>query len=75
VKNLKGRTSKTDLIKLLSQKFDCTSRTIEDIVKDMIKGTGLIALGYCLEKLKISREIYFEPRKVIPTNKQEDIFL
>lgn len=72
--NLKGKTTKTDLIKLLAQEFDCTGRTIENRINDMLKGTGLSALGYRLKKGKIGREIWFELKKIIPEIQQEDIF-
>jgi len=74
VDNLKSKTPKKDLVKLLAQKFDCTARTIEDRINDMLKGTGLNTLGYRLVKEKIGKEMYFQLNRVIPKPTQEDIF-
>ncbi len=74
MENLQGTSTKTDLIKLLAKQFQCTGRTIENRINDMLKGTGLSTLGYSLQKEKIGKEIYFELKKIVPEIKQEDIF-
>ena len=63
-----------NIIPILSKKFECDPRTIENRINDLIKGTGLNDLGYGLKKQKIGKEKYFELKKIIPENKQEEIF-
>lgn len=74
VKKLRGKISKNDLFKLLAQEFGCTERTIENRIKEILNGTGLNDLGYSLKKEMIRGKTYFELIKIIPENKQEEIF-
>lgn len=74
VENFKKPVAKQDFIKMLSQEFKCTARTIEDRIKDMLTGAGINSIGYELLKTKIGKEMYYEIKKFIPPVNQENIF-
>lgn len=73
VDNLKGKISKKELLTVLKQEFKCTTRTIEDRLRDLQAGAGLNTLGYQLKKHQLGKEVYFELSQLPPDN-QENIF-
>ncbi len=73
VENLKGTISKQDFIRIVRQEFNCTSRTIEDRIKDMLTGAGINTIGYQLKKTKKGKQVFFEILKFNPV-KQKEIF-
>lgn len=73
LENFKKPILKQELIKILRQEFKCTSRTIEDRIKDMLAGSGINSIGYELVKTKKGKQVYFEIKKYTTVN-QEDIF-
>lgn len=74
IENFKKPVAKQEFIKILSQEFKCTSRTIEDRIKDMLAGAGINSIGYELVKTKIGKQMYYEIKKYIPPVDQENIF-
>ena len=74
IDNFKKPISKQEFITTLRQEFKCTSRTIEDRIKDMLAGAGINSIGYELVKTKIGKQAYFEIKKFIPPISQENIF-
>lgn len=73
VENLKTSIAKQELVTILRQEFKCTSRTIEDRIKDMLAGAGLDTLGYKLKSTKKGKQVYFDLAKILPDT-QENIF-
>lgn len=73
VANFKGSISKKELVTILRQEYKCTSRTIEDRIKDMLAGAGLSTIGYKLKSTKKGKQVFFDLAK-IPPNTQENIF-
>lgn len=54
VERFKKPVAKKDMIKILYQEFDCTARTIEDRLKDLLTGAGINSIGH--ELLKTTNE-------------------
>ena len=74
IENFKKPVAKQDFIKMISQEFKCTARTVEDRIKDLLTGAGINSIGYELLKTKIGKQMYFEIKKYIPPVDQENIF-
>jgi hypothetical protein len=73
VANIKGSIVKKEFITILRQEYKCTSRTIEDRIKDMLAGAGLSTLGYKLKSTKKGKQVYYDIVKIAPVT-QENIF-
>lgn len=72
--NIKREIPKQELIRTLSQEFQCTARTIEDRLKDLLAGKGINTIGYALKKVKRGKETYFTLETYIPPEPEKDIF-
>ena len=74
VANLKNSIPKQELMRMLREEFKCTSRTIEDRLRDLTIGTGIYSLGYQLIKSKNGKEVYYNLEPYHENSPQEEIF-
>jgi hypothetical protein len=73
VDKLKGKIAKKELTTTLRQEFRCTTRTIEDRLRDILAGAGIGSIGHELVKTKSGKQVYFEVKKIVKLQ-QENIF-
>lgn len=72
VENIKAKTSRKDLQKLIVENFGTTTRTVDERLKDIQSGIGINSLGFNLRNEKIGREKYYWVEKLPEQSEQED---